>query len=44
MAQRAHGIDEHSDVVGIQDGLHGQHLGMPAKWLHRAENHGLPTD
>ena len=44
MAQAADGVVEHRGVVGIHHRLHGEHIWMAAKRLHRAEDHGLAAD
>ena len=44
VAQRADGLVEHRGVVGIENRLHRKDLRMPAKRLHRPEDHGLAAD
>ena len=44
VAQFADRLVEHGRVIGVQDRLHGEYLGMPAERFHRAENHRLSAD
>src|SRR5262249_36542286 len=42
--QAAHGLREHRAVVGIENRLYREHLGVIAKRLHGAIDHRLATD